>query len=132
KASLDGCLLHEALGTIWAFVGEANRFVDAEKPWELHKAAKAGDDAAAERLRTVLGDLIEACRLIAIAAAAFLPATAPRVLAQLGYPYPYGPDGNGGPPLLQELAWAAHAAEPGTVTAAQPLFPRLETETAAD
>jgi methionyl-tRNA synthetase len=132
QASLDGCLLHEALGTIWAFVGEANRFVDAEKPWELNKAAQAGDDAAAQRLRTVLGDLIEACRLIAIAAAPFLPATAPRVLAQLGYAYRYGPDGNGGPPLLHELAWGAHAAEPGTLTPAQPLFPRLETETAAD
>ena len=71
--------------TLWAFVGEANRFVDAEKPWELAKAAKAGDEAAAARLRAVLGDLVEACRLVGLAAAPFLPATAPRVLAQLGY-----------------------------------------------
>ncbi|HET7031429.1 MAG TPA: class I tRNA ligase family protein, partial [Candidatus Limnocylindrales bacterium] len=130
--AIDGCLLHEALGVIWAFVGEANRYVDAEKPWELSKAAKTGDDAAAARLRLVLGDLVEACRVIALAAAPFLPGTAPRVLEQLGFAYPYAADGNGGPPLLDELRWAAHAEEHGTLTAAQPLFPRLDAETAAD
>ncbi len=31
-----------------------------------------------------------------------------------------------GPPLLDELAWGAHAAEPGTLAAPVPLFPRLE------
>jgi methionyl-tRNA synthetase len=132
RASLDDCLLHDALGTIWAFVGEANRFVDAQKPWELNKVAKAGDEGAAARLRLVLGDLVEACRLLGLAAAPFLPATAPRVLAQLGYGWPYGPDGNGGPPLLEELRWGAHVGEPGQLGAAEPLFPRLETETAPD
>ena len=45
-------------------------------------------------------------------------------------PYPYGADGNGGPPLLAELAWGAHAAEPGTLASPVPLFPRLESEPA--
>jgi methionyl-tRNA synthetase len=130
-AALEGCLLHEALAHLWEFVGHANRLVDAEKPWELAKAWKAGDPEAAERLRGVLGDLVEACRLTALAVAPFLPATAPRVLAQLGYPYPYGGDGNGGPPLLEELSWGAHAGEAGSLTNAEPLFPRLETETAS-
>ncbi len=132
RTSIESCLLHEALGTIWAVVGDANRFVDAEKPWELNKAAKAGDETAAERLRVVLGDLVEVCRLIALAAAPFLPATAPRVLAQLGYEYPYREDGNGGPALLEELVWGSHAGEAGMLTTAEPLFPRLDTETAPD
>ena len=51
----------------------ANKIVDAEQPWALAKAAKAGDEAAAARLRAVLGDLVEACRLIGLAAAPFLP-----------------------------------------------------------
>ena len=123
---------HEALAGIWSFVGDANRFVDAEKPWELNKAAKGGNTEAAERLRVALGDLVEACRLIALAAASFLPASAPRVLAQLGYAYPYGEDGNGGPPLMDELRWGAHAADAGRLGAAEPLFPRLETEAASD
>ena len=130
--AIDGCLLHDALASLWGFVAATNRLVDAEKPWELAKAWKAGDDAAGGRLRDVLGDLVEACRLLGLAAAPFLPTTAPRVLAQLGYAYPYGDDGNGGPPLLDELGWGAHAGESGTLTAAEPLFPRLETETTAD
>ena len=42
------------------------------------------------------------------------PATAPRILAQLGYAYPYGADGNGGPALLDELRWGAHARRGGS------------------
>lgn len=83
------------------------------------------------RLRGVLGDLVEACRLVGLAAAPFLPGTAPRLLAQLGYPYPYDADGNGGPPILGELAWGAHADTDGRVTAPEPLFPRLDVETEA-
>jgi methionyl-tRNA synthetase len=130
RAAVEGCLLHSSLAELWEFVGAGNRFVDAEKPWELAKAAKAGDAVAEERLRGVLGDLVEACRLIGLAAAPFLPMTAPRVLAQLGYPYPYGADGNGGPSLLDELHWGAHAGEPGQVTAPEPLFPRLDVDSA--
>src|SRR3954451_2241385 len=129
--ALDGCLLHDALAALWSFVGDANRFVDAEQPWSIAKAAKAGDEQALVRLRGILGDLVEACRLVALAAAPFVPNTAPRVLAQLGYEYPYGPDGNGGPPLVDELRWGAHAAETSRLAAAEPLFPRLETEVAA-
>jgi hypothetical protein len=51
-------------------------------------------------------------------------------MAQLGYPYDYAGDGNGGPPLLDELVWGAHAAEAGTLGAPVPLFPRLEIESA--
>jgi methionyl-tRNA synthetase len=126
----ERCLLHDVLGELWEFVGGANKVVDAEQPWNLAKAATAGDTEAANRLRGVLGDLVEACRLVALTAAPFLPRTAPRVLAQLGYAYPYEADGNGGPPLIDELAWGAHADEAGRLTAPEPLFPRLEVEAA--
>jgi methionyl-tRNA synthetase len=114
---------------LWTFVGAANKAVDTEQPWVLAKAAKAGDSGAEARLRHVLGDLIEACRLVGLAAAPFLPATAPRLLAQLGHGYPYGPDGNGGPPILDELVWGVHAGDAGQVGAPEPLFPRLDVET---
>jgi methionyl-tRNA synthetase len=128
RRRLDGYLLHDALGVLWDYVGTANKVVDAEQPWVLAKAWKAGDEAAGERLRGVLGDLVEACRLVGLAAAPFLPGTSPRLLGQLGYRYVYGPDGNGGPPVLDELAWGAHAADRGRVTAPEPLFPRLDVE----
>jgi len=130
QSAVEGLELHDALAELWEFVGAANRLVDAEKPWELAKAAKTGDAEAANRLRDVLGDLVEACRVLGLAAAPFLPATSPRVLGQLGFAYPYGPDGNGGPPILEELRWGTHAGETGRLTAAEPLFPRLDAEIA--
>ena len=126
--AVETCRLHDGLAELWELVGGANKVVDAEQPWVLAKAWKAGDEAAGERLRDVLGDLIEACRLVGLAAAPFMPSIASRVLEQLGYDYPYGPDGNGGPPIADELTWGAWAGEAGRVSAPEPLFPRLEVD----
>ncbi len=125
---LQACQLSEALAELWGVVDAANQFVDSVQPWALAKAMKAGDEEAGAQLRAALGDLVEACRLIALAAAPFMPTAAPRTLAQLGYDYPYGPDGTGGPALLEELQWGAHDGQPGRLATAEPLFPRLETE----
>ena len=134
RASIESCLLHDYLAALWDFVGEANRFVEAEAPWALAKAAKAGDDAAASaataRLAGVLGDLVEACRVIALTAAPVLPSIAPRVLEQLGLDYAYAEDGNGGPPLLELVQWGGGAdAGGGRLGTPAPLFPRLNVET---
>jgi methionyl-tRNA synthetase len=122
--------LHDALAELWEFVGGANKTVDAEQPWNLAKAAKAGDEAAGARLRLVLADLVEACRLIGLAVAPFMPAAAPRILEQLGYGWAYGPDGNGGPAILGQLEWGATWEAGKVIETPQPLFPRLEIETA--
>jgi len=127
-AKLETCVLHDALAALWGFVGQANRLVDSAQPWTLAKAAKAGDAEAAERLRAVLGDLVEVCRLIGMAVAPFMPGTAPRILAQLGYDYPYTADGNDGPAIEGELVWGAHIEDAGHVSAAEPLFPRLDVD----
>ncbi|MDQ3448487.1 MAG: methionine--tRNA ligase [Chloroflexota bacterium] len=129
QASLQGCLLHDALAALWEFVGEANRFVETEQPWVLAKAAKGGEAAAEERLRATLGDLLEVCRLVSLAAAPFMPTVAARAAEQLGVEYPYGSDGNGGPALGELLRWGAVPAG-GRVGAPEPLFPRLESESA--
>jgi methionyl-tRNA synthetase len=134
QSKLDGCLLSEALLALWDFVGAANRLVEAEQPWALAKAQKAGDAEAGTRLNNVLGDLVEACRLVALAAAPFMPTAAPRALAQLGYDYGFAADGapisraSGRPTLLDELVWGAHAGERAKLATPEPLFPRLETE----
>jgi methionyl-tRNA synthetase len=126
---LDGYLLHDALAELWEFVGGANKTVDAEQPWALAKLAKAGDETAGTRLREVLGDLVEACRLVGLAVAPFMPGASPRILEQLGYAYPYRADGNGGPDVRELLAWGALADQGGRVTDTPvPLFPRLESE----
>ncbi len=126
-ARIGAYLLHDALAVLWEFVGAANRFVDREQPWTLAKQARAGDQEAAERLRSTLGQLLEACRLVALAAAPFMPGAARRVYAQLGFDYGYAADGNGGPPLGEAARWAG-GARAGHVGESEILFPRVETE----
>ena len=125
---IETYLLHEALATLWRFVGAANRYVDAQQPWVLAKAAKAGDEAAMETLRDVLAELLEACRVIGLVVAPFMPDAAVRILAQLGHSYPYAADGNGGPPLASLAAWGALGDQPGRVETAAPIFPRQDAE----
>ncbi len=126
---LESNLLHLALETLWGFVGQANRFVESAQPWSLAKAARGGDDAAAARLADVLGDLVEACRVISVAVAPFMPESAARAAQQLGVDWAYGPDGNGGPLLLRLATWGALAGG-GRIGLTAPLFPRLELDEA--
>jgi methionyl-tRNA synthetase len=127
--AMDTFLLHDALSAIWDFVGQGNRFVDREQPWTLAKQAKAGDTEAADRLRGVLGDLLEACRVIALAAAPVTPSASARVLEQLGLDFPYGKSGDGGPPLGDLGVWGSTPVG-GKIGTAEILFPRVENEPA--
>ncbi|MEO7118104.1 MAG: methionine--tRNA ligase [Candidatus Limnocylindrales bacterium] len=131
EAAIDACLLHEALAAAWVFVGAANRSVDAEAPWVLAKAAKAGDGAAEEKLHDVLGDLLEACRLLTFATAPFMPTIARAAAAQLGVAYDYDEAGHGGPPLRDLLRWGGGPSG-GVISTPEPLFPRLEVEAAVE
>ena len=130
REHIEACQLGDALAVLWGFIDAANRQVDLDQPWVLAKEMKAGVQGKAERLREVLGNLIEACRLAGLAVAPFMPTAAPRVLAQLGYEYPYAADGTGGPGVLHLLEWGAGFVPGGHVAAAEPLFPRIETEAA--
>ena len=80
-------------------------------------------------MRFTLGDLLEACRVIALATGPFMPSAATRVLAQLGIDYPFGPDGGGGPRLADQATWGALGGG-GRVGAQEILFPRVEIEAA--
>jgi methionyl-tRNA synthetase len=112
---LDVYDLTGALEEVWTLVRALNRYVEQRKPWELAK-----DDGRAGELDSVLYTLADGLRAVAIALAAYLPATAPRILAALGQ--------------SAELAWE-HVAPNRTVAArgieaSAPLFPRVELPTA--
>ncbi len=77
KAITETLDIHAMLAAIWRVVGEANRYVDAEAPWELSKT-----DAA--RMATVLYVLAETLRRLAILAQPTVPEGAGRILDQLG------------------------------------------------
>jgi methionyl-tRNA synthetase len=86
-ATIDTALaafdLRAATAALWEVVAEGNRFVSATQPWELAKAARAGDHDSAERLDAVLGVLLDTCWVIAAELPPFLPLAAERITAAL-------------------------------------------------
>ena len=127
----DDYRLHDALAELWGFIGAANKVVDAEQPWVLAKAWKAGDAEAGERLRGVLGDLVEGVPAAGAGGRA-VPAgdRAASSSASSATRTTYAPDGNGGPPLLDELGGAPTPPSQGQLSSPEPLFPRLDVEAA--
>jgi methionyl-tRNA synthetase len=115
-ARLDAFDLTGALDRIWSFVRELNRYVTDRKPWEL-----ARDESRSEELDQVLFDLADGLRVAAVALAAYLPETAPRILAALGQPLDVS---------WQQVAYGA-LAPAKDIAAATPLFPRIEAVAAA-
>jgi methionyl-tRNA synthetase len=115
-AIFDAWNVSAAIDRIWDVVRRLNRYVEETKPWELAK-----DEARADELGGVLYDLADGLRVVAIAVAPFLPATAPRILEALGQP--------------ADLAWdevqAGRTREVDGIEPAQPLFPRIEQPAAA-
>jgi methionyl-tRNA synthetase len=106
---------NRALQSIWEVVGAANKYIDDTTPWALAK-----DSAQQERLGTVMYNLLEAVRLLALLVSPFMPDTGARIRTLLGLDPDQalitGQDGWGG-------------LQPGTqIAKAEPLFPRIEAE----
>ncbi|OPZ73081.1 MAG: Methionine--tRNA ligase [Firmicutes bacterium ADurb.Bin456] len=107
--------LSSALGVIWRLVGRANKYVDEMAPWNLAK-----DPAQRERLATVMYNLAECLRFIAILTAPFMPLLPPRVFTQLGI------QENRDIQTWGSLNWGKLPG--GTVVRRGPaLFPRIDT-----
>src|SRR5213596_1943885 len=108
---LDKYDLSGALEAIWIVIRSLNRYVEERAPWQLAK-----DTTKSEELDRTLYDLADGLRAVAIALAAYLPETAPRILGALGQP--------------EDLAWegVAYGWTVGAdgIVPAEPLFPRVE------
>ena len=70
---------HRALMAIWEALGAANRYVDQAAPWALAK-----NPAQTGRLQTVLRNLLEVNRTVAVLISPFMPSTAEKMLERLG------------------------------------------------
>lgn len=66
--------LNEALEEIWGFIRATNKYVNENEPWKLQ----------GKKLANVLYNLLEACRIISILIAPFLPDTAEKINRQFG------------------------------------------------
>lgn len=69
--------LHQYCIHIWDVIGEANRYVDYQKPWSLRKSENQDDR---ERMQTVLYVLGEVIRHVAIYLQPLMPSSAEKIL----------------------------------------------------
>ena len=69
----------DALGAIFALAGRTNKYIDETAPWVLAK-----DEADKAALATVMYNLIEAIRIIAVCLEAFMPTTSKKIIEQIG------------------------------------------------
>ncbi|MFN8148511.1 MAG: methionine--tRNA ligase [Candidatus Nanopelagicales bacterium] len=86
-AQVDAALArYDLRAACQAVVGVAeagNRYVEAEAPWVLAKAAEAGDTEAGARFDAVIATLLHLCRTVADELEPFVPDGAARLQAQL-------------------------------------------------
>ncbi|WP_039767516.1 methionine--tRNA ligase [Caldicellulosiruptor sp. F32] len=116
---LDELQFSNALIEIWKLIARANKYIDETMPWVLGR-----DKSKHPRLKTVLYNLAEVLRIVAILIEPFMPQTTPKMLAQLGISKDENPD---------ITSWESAATfgliRDGTkVKRDQPLFPRIVDE----
>ncbi|MDI3310025.1 MAG: methionine--tRNA ligase, partial [Thermoanaerobacterium sp.] len=79
ESYMDKLQFSNALAEIWKLVGRANKYIDETMPWVLAK-----DESKKERLKTVLYNLVESLRFVAILITPFMPNTPIKIYEQLG------------------------------------------------
>ena len=83
SARMEGLRVADALTEIFAVFKRCNKYIDETEPWVLGKE-KDNDQAKADRLATVLYNLVEGIIIGASLLEPFLPETAEKIAAQLG------------------------------------------------
>ena len=112
EAAMAELHIPEALSEIFKLVGASNKYIDVTAPWVLAKT-----EEGRERLKTVMYNLAECLRIVAILLKPFLTATPGRMFAQLGTEE-----------ALQELSAVAFGGtRAGTkVEKGEAIFPRID------
>lgn len=68
----------DAVSEIFAFARRCNKYIDETMPWKLAKEEETSD-----RLKTVLYNLIESIRFIAVLLSSFMPETSEKIFKQI-------------------------------------------------
>src|SRR5690242_1636609 len=113
-AALDRLDFSNGFGAVWELIRATNSYIEDREPWKLNKA---GDTAA---VAAVLGDCLEALRVVALLASPLIPRAAAELWRRLGLP---------GTPEDQRLPDAAAwgGLPPGLpLEKGEALFPRLD------
>jgi methionyl-tRNA synthetase len=105
---LDRAELTQALEEVWGRVRRLNRYVEEKRPWDL-----AGDDSAGDRLDSVLYNLAEGVRVLALVLFPYMPETGDRLLEALAED-------------ARELAAFGSRGGGRRIRRISPLFPKIE------
>jgi methionyl-tRNA synthetase len=116
-ASIGRFAIHEALASIEELVDALNGYVTEQAPWVLAK-----DETQAGRLDEVLATLAHGVGTLAVLYSPVMPQATAKLWAALGEPGAL-------PEQRVDRAWDRTGG--GTVSALEPLFPRIEIEAAA-
>lgn len=79
ESLMDDMKINDAINDVWGLIRRSNKYIDETTPWVLAK-----DEAKAERLQTVLYNLLESLRVIALLVSPFIPVSAADMWKQLG------------------------------------------------
>ena len=101
---------------MWELIRHTNAYIEDQQPWALNKA---GD---AEAVAAVLGDCLEALRIVALLASPLIPRAAGELWRRLGLPGVPGDQR-----LPEAAAWGGLPAG-SPLEKGDPLFPRIETD----
>ncbi|OWZ83645.1 methionine--tRNA ligase [Natranaerobius trueperi] len=112
---MNGLDFSEALKVLWEFVGRSNKYIDETEPWNLGK-----DPHKKERLGTVLYNLAESLRHIAIYLSPFMPRTPKKIWEQLGI------SEDASLHKYESILDWGHISTNIKVSKGKPLFPRLD------
>lgn len=111
EKNMDNLRIPEALDSIWELINAANKYIDKTTPWILGKDADKKD-----RLGTVLYNLSESLRIIAVCISPYLPETSEKMYKQLN---------------ADIVSWDSIASFDGTkagtrINKGEILFPRID------
>ena len=110
---LDTYKVSDALSEIFDLAKRCNKYIDETMPWALAK-----DEDKKERLGTVLYNLLESIRFVAVLLKSFMPDTSDKILEQIGAEVN----------TLDSLTEFGAMKAGASVGVATPLFSRLDVE----
>ena len=103
-------------GAVWELIGATNAYIEEQQPWALYKT---GDAVAVD---AVLGDCLEALRVVALLASPVIPNAAAALWSRLGLP------GSPEDARLPDAATWGGLPAGSPLEKGEPLFPRKDTE----
>ena len=113
EKAFDDFRISDALDAVLTIAKRSNKYIDETAPWALAK-----DEAKKNRLATVLYNLVESIRIIAVELSPFMPETSKAILSQI----------NCDIDTYESIKTFGAIAEGAKVGTATPLFARIDVE----